>query len=176
MRRLLTILAVLILLSSVVIAESDFDAFLNVGMGLSFFHTQGNFTEGTPEVEFRFMPHYTYGAGITFAGIGVGLTFLNFQSPFMDRVSRSMYSLILGGTTISYYQTDEEKLFDFSFTNKEERLIYRNKFFLDIRVHTGFRYYRYSKEVPSIYQIYFGFAFRPGYNIATVGKSEDFEE
>lgn len=176
MRKVLIFLSMLIFLSSGVMATSDFNIFFKAGMGLSFFHTQGNFTEGTPEVEFRFMPYYTYGTGITFAGIGVGLTFLNFESPFTNKISKSMYSLILGGTTISYYQTNEEKLFDFSFTNKAERLLWRNKFFLDINIQTGFRYYRISRSVPSIYQIYFGFTFNPGYNIATVGGNQDFEE
>jgi len=176
MKRKLVLLIAFLLTFTSLKATSDFDIFAKAGMGISFFHTQGNFTEGTPQVEFSFIPYYTYGIGTTFSGIGLGFTIVSFDSPYTEKTTKAMYSLILGGTTINYYQTDLEKLFDISFSNKHERLMRRGKLLLDINIVTGFRYYKFSSELPSLYQFYFGFTLNPGYNIATFGGDKDFEE
>ncbi len=173
MKKELSILVLFTLLSFSIYGHSEVDAFLKLGGGLSFFHTQGNFTEGTPKVDFRFIPYYTYGPGITFSGIGVGITFLNFNSPYTKAATKTLYSIILGGTTISYYQNKKEKLFDLSFTGKRERLLTRGKLFLDIAVDSGFRYWKFDVTQPSLYQIYFGVSFNPSFALVSVGKSQD---
>ncbi len=155
----------------------DIEGFLDLGLGLSFFHTQGSFSDnGLPQVEFSFLNESGFGAGLTFAGIGLGVRWINFTSPYTERASRRLIVLFLGGTSIGYYQSGEEKLFDISLSSKRARLFTRQRFFLDLSVSTGFRYWRQSLEQPSLYQVYLRFALLPGVRLFSTGASQVFVE
>ncbi len=155
----------------------DIEGFLNLGMGISFFHTQGSFSDkGLPEVEFNFVNGTAYGAGITFAGIGLGLKWINFASPYTERATRRLFVIYLAGTDIGYYQNGEEKLFDISLSSKKARLITRGRFFLDLGVSTGFRYWRLTRDQPSLYQVYLRFSLIPGVTVFSTGNSTVFVE
>jgi len=155
----------------------DIEGFLDLGLGLSFFHTQGSFSDkGLPEVEFSFLNESGFGAGLTFAGIGLGLRWISFTSPYTERASRRLLVLFLGGTSIGYFQSGEEKLFDISLSSKRARLFTRHRFFLDLSVSTGFRYWRWSLDQPSLYQVYLRFALVPGVRVLSTGDSQVFVE
>ncbi len=155
----------------------DIEAFFHLGMEISFFHTQGSFSDkGLPEVEFNFVNGTASGAGITFAGIGLGLKWINFASPYTERATRRLFVIYLAGTDIGYYQNGEEKLFDISLSSKKARLITRGRFFLDLGLRTGFRYWRLTKDQPSLYQVYLGFSLMPGVIVFSPGCSRVFVE
>ncbi len=155
----------------------DIEGFFHLGMGVSFLHTQGKFSEtGIPQGELSFVNQTDFGAGATFAGIGLGLKWVNFASPYTQRTTKRLFIIYLGGMDIGYYQSGEEKLFDISLSNRRARLLHRGKFFLDLKAGMGFRYWRISTDQPSLYQVYISFSLVPGYSIQPSGNSTVFVE
>ncbi|GEM_PF-2464769 len=174
--KLLVLVLGLLLLLPPALGE-NIEGFLDLGLGLSFFHARGKLLdEKLPSVEFSFLKQTEIGGGITFAGIGVGLRWINFSSPFTEGASRRLLVLYLGGTSIGYFQSGEEKLFDLSFSSKRARLLDRRRYFLDLRVSTGFRYWRQRVDQPSLYQVYLSFALFPGVKVFSTGDSRVFVE